>query len=73
LNILPCGAKTDSGIKNLLGNGVIISPDKLLEDIETVEDEGLILDGRLHISDRAIVETALHKQIASRLKKARES
>ena len=59
--MLPAGIKQEAGVKNLLGNGVVIDPEALFSDFETLEKHNIDLKDRLLISDRANLVTELHK------------
>lgn len=57
-----------SGILNketmcVIGNGVVIHLPTLFEEIETLSSQGVKIDGRLLISDRAHLLFDLHKEI----------
>lgn len=45
---------------NIMAQGMVMDPFKLLEEIAEVEERGLKLDGRLFISDRIAITTPLH-------------
>ncbi|MCC6464583.1 MAG: adenylosuccinate synthase [Planctomycetes bacterium] len=45
---------------NVMGQGMVIDPDRLLDEIAEVEARGFALKGRLVISDRAAVTTPMH-------------
>ncbi|MBZ0137353.1 MAG: adenylosuccinate synthase [Planctomycetes bacterium] len=59
LHHLPTGV-LHSGCINLMAQGMVMDPFKLIEEIAEVEGRGLKLDGRLFISDRIAITTALH-------------
>lgn len=50
LHLIPSGILHD-GILNLIGNGVVLSPSALSEEIDTIEAEGIDVLSRLRISD----------------------
>ncbi len=45
----------------VIGNGVVVDPEVLLEEIELLESKGMNLTGRLYISDAAHLILPLHK------------
>ncbi len=45
----------------VIGNGVVIDPEVLLEEMELLESKGINLKGRLYISDAAHIILPLHK------------
>jgi adenylosuccinate synthase len=60
LHLLPSGALRE-GKRCLLGNGVVIDPPALFEEMEQVAAAGLSLEGRLGISPAAHVTLPYHK------------
>jgi len=52
LHLIPCGIFQD-GVMNVIGNGVVVNPDELIEEMEVLKSSGLSLDGKLMISERA--------------------
>jgi adenylosuccinate synthase len=59
LHHLPTGVLHKDCI-NVMAQGMVMDPFKLIEEIAEVEARGLKLDGRLFISDRIAVTTPLH-------------
>lgn len=59
LHHLPTGVLHKDCI-NVMAQGMVMDPFKLLEEIAEVEGRGLKLDGRLFISDRIAITTPLH-------------
>ncbi|PCJ31742.1 MAG: adenylosuccinate synthase [Moraxellaceae bacterium] len=49
LHLIPSGILRDN-VKCLIGNGVVVAPDALLEEIAMLEDMGVPVRDRLHIS-----------------------
>lgn len=47
----------------VIGNGVVIHLPTLFEEIETLSSQGVKIEGRLLISDRAHLLFDLHKEI----------
>ena len=55
----------------VIGNGVVIDPAALMEEIEMLERMGISVEGRLHISHKAHLIMPYHKQLdAAREKQA---
>jgi adenylosuccinate synthase len=61
LYILPNGIKHESKVKSLLGNGVVIDPEAMLNDFSRLSKNGIGFKGRLIISNRANIVTSFHK------------
>ena len=59
LHHLPTGVLHKDCV-NIMAQGMVMDPFKLLEEIAEVEARGLKLDGRLFISDRIAITTPLH-------------
>lgn len=59
LHTIPSGA-LHPGVKNIIGNGVVVNPEALLEEIDLLEQKGIDLKDRLFISDRCHVTLPLH-------------
>ncbi|MEZ5992014.1 MAG: adenylosuccinate synthase [Planctomycetota bacterium] len=59
LHHLPTGVLHKDCV-NVMAQGMVMDPFKLLEEIAEVEARGLKLDGRLFISDRIAITTPLH-------------
>ena len=49
LHLIPSGVLR-TGVQCLIGNGVVLSPDALLKEIDTLEDSGIPVQDRLKIS-----------------------
>ena len=71
LSLVPTGI-VRKGVSCVIGNGVVIHPPALLREIETLKSQGLDLEDRLLISDRAhlimpyhLVEERLTEESAS--------
>jgi adenylosuccinate synthase len=62
LHLIPSGIFT-KGIKCVIGNGTVIDPIALLEEISVIEKEGIDLKGRLYISRDAHLILPYHKII----------
>ena len=52
LHIIPCGVFWE-GVMNVIGNGTVVDPDVLIEEINSLSNAGIEVDGRLLISERA--------------------
>src|SRR5580693_1673079 len=59
LSLIPTGILRP-GIDCVIGNGVVIHPPALLDEIETLAKQGVEPGGRLHVSDRAHVILPYH-------------
>ncbi len=70
LHLIPSGILHE-GKKNLITNGVVISFEELLEEMETVKDVVGNFEGKLFISDRAHIVFPHHKLLDSLSEKAK--
>ena len=52
LHIIPCGVFRE-GVMNVIGNGTVVDPDVLIEEINSLSNAGIEVKGRLIISERA--------------------
>lgn len=59
LSLLPTGILRP-GVKAVIANGVVINPEALLSELGRIQDQGVDVDGRLLISDRAHVIFPYH-------------
>ena len=62
LHLIPSGIFYDH-VSCFLGQGVILSLDSLLEEIETIESKGINLDGKLRISRYCSLLLPIHAKI----------
>lgn len=62
LHLIPSGI-FHPGTRCLIGNGVVIDPEKLLEEIETVRKHGARPEEQLYVSETAHVILSYHKLI----------
>lgn len=62
LHLVPSGI-LNKGAMCVVGNGVVIHLPTLFEEIETLAGQGVEIEGRLLISDRAHLLFDLHKEI----------
>ena len=61
LHLLPSGSiRPDTTC--VISNGVVVDPDVLIQEIDTLAQKGITLDGRLLISENAHVVLDYHKQ-----------
>ncbi|MEY3142870.1 MAG: adenylosuccinate synthetase [Planctomycetota bacterium] len=61
LHLIPSGILS-AGKVNIVGNGVVVDPEKLLEEIEGLRKRGVEVGANLRISDRAHVVMPYHKE-----------
>ncbi len=62
LKLVPTGILRD-GKQAIIGNGVVVDPEALFKEIETLEAAGIGVRGRLHISNRAHVILPFHRML----------
>jgi adenylosuccinate synthase len=62
LHHIPSGILRD-GVHTVIGNGTVIDPVKLLQEIEGLEKEGIGVKGRLRLSHRAHVILPVHRAL----------
>lgn len=60
LHLIPSGILTKN-VKCIIGNGVVIDPVALFEEIKMLEDHGINVEGRLFISHKAHLIMPYHK------------
>ena len=61
LHLIPSGILSQGKI-NIVGNGVVVDPEKLLEEIDGLRKRGVEVGENLRISDRAHVVMPYHKE-----------
>lgn len=61
LHLIPSGILSQGKI-NVVGNGVVVDPEKLLEEIEGLRKRGVEVGPNLRVSDRAHVVMPYHKE-----------
>ncbi len=66
LHLIPSGVLYDDVI-NIIGNGVVVSPKKLLEEMIPFEN----LEGRLFVSDKAHIILSFHEELDRAKEKAK--
>ncbi len=64
LHLIPSGILRENVIC-VIGNGVVIDPQALLDEISLLEDNGIIVEGRLFISQNAHLIMPYHKLLDS--------
>ncbi|MFH1798540.1 MAG: adenylosuccinate synthase [Candidatus Omnitrophota bacterium] len=62
LHLIPSGILHQGKIC-VIGHGVVIDPKALIEEIELLESKGVIINGRLKVSDKAHVIFPYHRKI----------
>ena len=60
LHLIPSGI-LQKKVKCVIGNGVVIDPQALIEEIRMLKDKGISVQGRLFVSDRAHLILPYHK------------
>ena len=72
LHLIPSGILSPEK-SCVIGNGVVVDPQKLLEEIDSLEQRGVIVSDNLKISDRAHVVMPYHKEHDAALEKVLSS
>ena len=62
LHLIPCGVLRP-GCKGVIGNGVVVDPAALLQEIGMLKGMGLPIDGQLFLSNRAQIILPYHRMI----------
>ena len=62
LHLVPCGVLRP-GCQGVIGNGVVVDPAALLQEIAMLKANGLPVDGQLFVSNRAQVILPYHRMI----------
>ncbi|MEG9432454.1 adenylosuccinate synthase [Terriglobus sp. ADX1] len=62
LHLIPCGVLRE-GCLGVIGNGVVVDPAALLNEIKMLKGQGLPVDGQLFVSNRAQVILPYHRMI----------
>jgi adenylosuccinate synthase len=60
LHVIPSGILR-KGVTSVIGNGVVLDPLSLVEEIKSVQEQGVQVEGRLLISDRAHLVMPWHR------------
>jgi adenylosuccinate synthase len=61
LHLIPSGI-LNPGKLNVIGNGVVVDPEKLIEEIQRLRSRGVDVSANLKVSDRAHVVMPYHKE-----------
>ncbi|NNE33726.1 MAG: adenylosuccinate synthase [Rhodothermales bacterium] len=72
LHLVPSGVFHE-GVSCVIGNGVVIDPVALMEEIRTIRELGFDVDGRLLISHNAHLIMPYHKRIEEARERARDA
>ena len=70
LHLVPSGIFWPEGIA-VVGNGVVIDPGALLEEVDELKERGVDLDGKLLVSDRSHLVMPYHVKLDELAEKAR--
>src|ERR1051325_4546924 len=62
LHQIPSGILHE-GVRCAIGNGVVLDPDQLFEEIDGLVKKGVDVEGRLYVSDRAHLVLPYHKLV----------
>src|ERR1051326_3751853 len=62
LKLIPSGILRP-GKKAVIGNGLVIDPAALLQEVATLEQKGVSIDGRLFLSNRAHLIFPYHRMV----------
>ncbi len=62
LHLVPCGVLRP-GCVGIIGNGVVVDPAALLNEIQLLKGQGVPVDGQLFVSNRAQVILPYHRMI----------
>jgi adenylosuccinate synthase len=62
LHLIPSGI-LHSGVTCLIGNGVVIDPQALFTEVEELARNGITVDGRLRISEKAHIILPYHREL----------
>src|SRR6476646_4348253 len=62
LHQIPSGI-LHSGVRCAIGNGVVLDPDTLFEEIDGLVKTGIDVEGRLYVSERAHLVLPYHKMV----------
>lgn len=71
LHLIPSGILRPEKI-SVLGNGVVVDPEAIVEEIKYLEERGIVVKGRLKISDAANIVMPYHKLFDNLREKATE-
>ena len=62
LQLIPCGVLRP-GRQAVIGSGVVVDPAALVAELDTLQEAGIKIDGRLHLSNRAHLIFPYHRQM----------
>src|SRR3954447_18135460 len=65
LHQIPSGI-LHAGVRCAIGNGVVLDPDQLFEEIDGLVKKGIDVEGRLYVSERAHLVLPYHKLVDAR-------
>ena len=71
-HLIPCGVFWPQAI-NVIGNGVVVDPEVLIDEIDDLYNRGIDISGRLVVSDRAHMVMPYHTVLDKLSEKARGS
>ena len=71
-HLIPCGVFWPNAL-NVIGNGVVVDPDVLLEEIDDLESRGINIGDRIVVSERAHLILPYHVMLDELSEKARGS
>src|SRR5687768_15791633 len=60
------------GVRCAIGNGVVLDPDTLFEEIDELVQDGIDVEGRLYVSDRAHLVLPYHKLVDAESRASKE-
>ena len=72
LHLVPCGIFWPQAM-NVIGNGVVVDPDVLIDEIADLQSHGIDMTGRLMLSERAHLVMPYHVVLDELTEKARGS
>jgi adenylosuccinate synthase len=72
LHLVPSGIFHE-GVTCVIGNGVVLDPAAVMDEIQTIRDLGYEVEGRLHISHNAHLIMPYHKQVEAAREEARDA
>ena len=70
LQLIPCGILRP-GRQAVIGSGVVVDPAALIAELDSLEQAGIDVNGRLHISNRAHLILPFHRQLEKAAEAAR--
>ncbi len=71
-HLIPCGVFWPNTL-NVIGNGVVVDPDVLLDEIDSLREQNIDIDGRIVVSDRAHIIMPYHIALDALAEQARGS